>query len=189
MSKLKLLKLKSLTEDIKYNHVDKDKFSFNYKVRFDVVVSIVNDGFELLIGLHSINKGLLIKVSSDYVAELRADDYFNLCHWLNLSYKNGGFTSNMFLNLLSSKMPDKYSGYKFSYEDMVPYLKCKPVDEAEKIYFKGWNDHIKDHNKARNFEKTEFYFGKEIADYCRKNNISSLWTHIASEKKLYYNPW
>ena len=59
----------------------------------------------------------------------------------------------------------------------------------EKIYFKGWNDHIKDHNKARNFEKTEFYFGKEIADYCRKNNISSLWTHIASEKKLYYNPW
>ena len=132
---------------------------------------------------------MLIKVSSDYVAELKADDYFNLCHWLNLSYKNGGFTSNMFLNLLSSKMPDKYSGYKFSYEDMVPYLKCKPVDEAEKIYFKGWNDHIKDHNKARNFEKTEFYFGKEIADYCRKNNISSLWTHIASEKKLYYNPW
>ena len=47
MSKLKLLKLKSLTEDIKYNHVDKDKFSFDYKVRFDVVVSIVNDGFEL----------------------------------------------------------------------------------------------------------------------------------------------
>lgn len=189
MSKLTLPSLKSLTKDMEYNNVDKDKFSFNYKIRFDVIVSIVDDGFELLIGLHTINKGLLIKVSPDYVAEFNDEDYYNLCHWLNLSYKNEGFTSNMFLKLLSSKIPEKYSGYKYSYEDMIPYLKCKSIDEAEKKYFKGWNDHIKDHNKAHNFEKTEFYFGKKIADYCRENNISSLWTHINNEKILYHNPW
>ncbi len=180
MSKLTLTKLKSLANDMKRNHVDKDRFSFDYKTRFDVIISVVNDGFELLIGLHKINKGLLIKVSPDYVAELKDEAYFNLCHWLNLSYKKEGFTSNKFLILLSEKIPRNYSGYKYTYEDMIPYLKCKPINEAEKIYFKGWNNHIKDHNKARNFEKTEFYFGKEIADYCRKNNISSLWETVSS---------
>ena len=39
------------------------------------------------------------------------------------------------------------------------------------------------------YEKTEFYFGKEVADYCRVNNISSLWTHIAKEEDTFYNPW
>lgn len=189
MSYLTFSKLKSLITDMKENHVDKDRFSFVYKVRFDVIVAIVSDGYELLIGLHSINKGLLIKVSPNYVAELKEDDYFNLRDWLNLSYKNDGFTSNVFLSLLSSKIPEKYSGYKYSYEDMIPYLKCKPVDESEKKYFKGWNDHIKDHKEAHNFDKTEFYFGKKIADYCRQNNISSIWTNKANEKNMYYNPW
>ena len=49
-------------------------------------------------------------------------------------------------------------------------------DAKEKIYFCGWNDHITDKRKARNFDKTEYYFGPRVANYCRRNNISSLWT-------------
>ena len=43
MSKLTLTKLKSLANDMKRNHVDKDRFSFDYKTRFDVIISVVND--------------------------------------------------------------------------------------------------------------------------------------------------
>ena len=189
MSKLTFTTLKNLVNQMKENNVDKDKFSFVYKVKFDVIVAIVHEGDELLVGLHTVNYGFVVKVNQNFVAELKEDDYYNLCKYLNLSFRNDGFTSNVFLKLLSSKIPDHYSGYKYSYKDMIPFLKCKPIDEAQKIYFKGWNDHTKDHNKAHNFEKTEFYFGKEVADYCRVNNISSLWTHIAKEEDTFYNPW
>lgn len=189
MSKLTFGKLKLLVTDMKKNHVDKDRFSFVYNLKFDVIVAIVNDGYELLVGLHTVNYGFLVKVNQYFVAELKDEDYYNLCHYLNLSYQNGGFTSNVFLKLLSSKIPENYSGYKHSYKNMIPFLKCKPVDESQKIYFKGWNDHIKDQNEAKNFSKTEFYLGKEVADYCRKNNISSIWTHIATDEITYYAPW
>lgn len=189
MSKLTLKNLKTLVKDIEEHNVNKDKFSFTYKLKFDVIIAIVETGYELLIGLHDVNFGFVVKVNKRFVTELKSSDYFALCDHLNLSNEKQGFNSNVFLNLLSSKIPLKYSGYKYTYKDMIPFLKCKPVDEAEKIYFKGWNDHTKDNRQARNFDKTEFYFGKEVADYCRKNNISSLWTNIPAEENIYFSPW
>ena len=62
-------------------------------------------------------------------------------------------------------------------------------NEADKIYFRGWNDHLIDHRTARNFDKTEYYFGKRVADYCRVNNISSLWTDIPRDALNVTNPW
>ena len=186
MSKLTFSNLKLLVKDMKNHNVSKDRFSFTYKLKFDVIVAIVETGYELLIGLHTVNFGFVVKVNEHFVAELKDPDYYSLCKYLQLSNKKQGFNSNVFLNLLSSKIPQKYSGYKYTYKDMIPFAKCKQIDESEKIYFKGWNDHAKD---ARNFEKTEFYFGKEIADYCRKNNISSLWTSVPSEENTYYFPW
>ena len=133
MSKLTFTTLKNLVNQMKENNVDKDKFSFVYKVKFDVIVAIVHEGYELLVGLHTVNYGFVVKVNQNFVAELKEDDYYNLCKYLNLSFRNDGFTSNVFLKLLSSKIPDHYSGYKYSYKDMIPFLKCKPIDEAQKI--------------------------------------------------------
>lgn len=189
MSKLTFITLKSLIDDMKQHNVDKDRFTFTYKIKFDVIISIVEKGYELLIGLHSANLGFVIYVNEKFVAELKDKDYLKLCKCLNLTYKNDKFTSNLFLKLLSSKIPESYTGYKHTYKEMIPFVKCKPIEESKKIYFKGWNDHMKDKNKAHNFEKTEFYFGKEVADYCRKNNISSIWSQFPTDENIFYNPW
>ena len=106
MSKLTFTTLKNLVNQMKENNVDKDKFSFVYKVKFDVIVAIVHEGYELLVGLHTVNYGFVVKVNQNFVAELKEDDYYNLCKYLNLSFRNDGFTSNVFLKLLSSKIPD-----------------------------------------------------------------------------------
>ena len=62
-------------------------------------------------------------------------------------------------------------------------------DDEDKIYFCGWNDHKADKRKAHNFDKTEFYLGKKVADYCRANNISSLWSDIPRDERRLTNPW
>ena len=54
MSKLTFTTLKNLVNQMKENNVDKDKFSFVYKVKFDVIVAIVHEGYELLVGLHTV---------------------------------------------------------------------------------------------------------------------------------------
>ena len=109
MSMLKFPRLQSLVEDMNKNHVDKDRFGFQYKYHFDVIVSIVHNGYDLLIGIHEINYGLVVHVSPNFVAELTGDDYYSLCTNLNLSYQKDNFSSSVFLKLLSSKIPESFS--------------------------------------------------------------------------------
>lgn len=72
---------------------------------------------------------------------------------------------------------------------MRRYLPYRNVDENNKIYFCGWNDHIRDKRTAHNFDKTEFFLGKAVADYCRQNNISSMWTDIQCDEINITFPW
>ena len=191
MNHLTLTHLRTLIPDMIANGVDKHKFSFMYaKVQFDVIVAIVNDGYELLVGIRSGNGyAMIIKVDKRFVAEFTNDHYGTLLDALNITYRGSGFSSAMFLDLLSSKIPERYSGKKCTYKDMIPFAKLRNVEECEKVYFKGWNDHIKDGRQARNFDKTKFFFGDIVAGYCRKHNISSMWTDKPNEENLYCDPW
>lgn len=190
-SKLRLYNLEYLVDDMLRHNVDKTKFNFSYaKTDVDVIVAIMSAGYELLIGLRSKKQeAFVIYVDKNFVAELTSNDYFRLCAAFNLNYDNDKFSSNVFLNLLSLKIPKQYSGQQCTYKDLIPFVKTRIVEESDKLYFKGWNDHIKDSRKARNFDKTEFFFGKIVADYCRKHNISSIWTDKTSEEYTYKNPW
>ncbi len=190
-SKLRLNNLEYLADDMLKHDVDKTKFAFTYaKIDVDVIVAIMSSGYELLISVRAKKpEAFVIYVDKWFVAELVSDDYFRLCAALNLNYKNDGFSSSVFLKLLSLKIPKQYSGEKCIYKDLVPFVSLRNVEESDKVYFKGWNDHIKDGRKARNFDKTEFFFGKIVADYCRKHNISSMWTDRPNEEDVYRNPW
>ena len=192
-SKLRFDNLKQLVPSMIKSGIEKEHFSFIYaKQKIDCIFSFTQYGYELLVGVHEINFGFVVTIiqnrNGDYIAEITDQDYINFCKALHLSYKNDGFSSNTLLKLLSQKIPIKTSGNKIDYETLTRYIKCKQVDEADKIYFKGWNDHLKDQRKAQNFDKTEFYFGKSVADYCRANNISSMWTYKKSEREKYKNP-
>lgn len=194
MSKLTFPHLDTLVPDMLNKGIYKEHFAFNYsRQTLDCIFSFSNNRYELLVGIHELNYGFVVTIyqsgGGSYIAEITDDTYKEFCRVLNLSYRGDGFTSNTLLNLLSSHIPPISNGIRITYETMRQYTKCRKVEESEKIYFKGWNDHVKDGNTAHNFDKTEFYFGTEVADYCRKNNISSLWTHINREQELYRNPW
>lgn len=175
---------------MKSKNIDSEHFSFSYNhFRFDVIFSIHDNKYELLVGIHSVNFAFILEIDSQYTTSLDEQTFFHLCKILNLKPSKESFTSFIFLKLLSDKMPFVSSGNQASYKNIIPFRHLKKIDESEKIYFRGWNDHKLDHKKARNFEKTEFYFGKNVANYCKKNNISSIWSSTPNDASKYYNPW
>lgn len=196
MSKLTFPNLKFLVSDMNKQGADKEHFCFTYShCDIDCIFSIGHKHHELLVAIIDENYGFVVNVyinrKGDFVAEIDEESYFGFCKVARLTYKDNHFTSSALLNLLSVHIPKSYSGWRYTDRDMRPYLCCRKIDEAEKIYFKGWNDHTKDKNTARNFDKTEFYFGKQVADYCRSNNISSIWSANPNDESSEKNhpPW
>lgn len=58
--------------------------------------------------------------------------------------------------------------------------------EGDSPYFKRWYRHIipSRNPSENNLEKTERFFGKEMAAHCREARISSQWSHTPTEKAL-----
>ena len=194
VSKLTFPNISDLVPTMRMSAVDKEHFSFPYaRQTIDCILSLCEKGCELLVGVHMLNFGFVVPIMRNkrglYIGELSDNDYNAFCRALGLTFRGDGFSSNTLLKLLSSNIPVKSTGQRVSYEEMRRFVKCRHVDEADKIYFKGWNDHKADGKIARNFDKTEFYCGKEVADYCRANNISSIWTDIKSDELTYKVPW
>lgn len=187
---MKCLAFEPLINSMKSNDVEKEHYFFNYNgFRFDVILSIANIGYEILIAIHTHNWGCVLKMSRNYIIEVPDDVYFSLRRLLHLDWNNNHFSSAAFLRLLSENSP-KYSNCQgVNYRELRNYLPYRQVDEAKKIYFCGWNDHKRDNRTAHNFDKTEFYFGKTISDYCRKNNVSSMWSDIPRDERKVTKPW
>lgn len=179
-----------LIDDMKLNNIDKEHYFFDYNgFRFDVILSITYHGYEILVAVHTHNWGCVLNMNKNYNIEIPNEVYFSLCKLLNLNWSKNHFSSAAFLQLLSKNSPKKSKCTGVDYLTLRNYLPYRQVDEAAKIYFCGWNDHKKDKRKAKNFDKTEFFFGKSVADYCRKNNISSLWSDIPRNEIEIIKPW
>lgn len=183
-------KFQSLINDMNINNIDKEHYTFTYNhLIFDVIFSITGQGYEILAAVHMYNWGCLLKMDRKLNMQMADADYFSLCNLLNLTWKENHFSSYKFLLLLSEKAPKQSNKAGVKYTELYRYLPYRKVDEADKKYFCGWNNHIKDKRTAHNFDKTEFYFGRKIADYCRINNISSLWSYTIRDEKHFTNPW
>ncbi len=179
-----------LINDMKNNNIDKEHYAFDYNgFRFDVILSFAHHGYELLVAIHTHNWGCVLTMNENYNIEVPDDIYYSLCDLLNLNWNINHFGSRTFLQLLSEHAPQRSNHQGVNYTELRNYLPYRNVEEADKIYFRGWNDHLIDHRTARNFDKTEYYFGKRVADYCRVNNISSLWTDIPRDALNVTNPW
>ena len=180
----------SLIKDMKKNEIDKEHYFFNYNnFRFDTILSIVSTGYEILVAIHTHNWGCVLTMDDDFNIEVQDNDYYSLCSLLNLNWNADHFSSATFLRLLSQNAPLHSNMRGVDYRELQNYLPYRHVDDEDKIYFCGWNDHKADKRKAHNFDKTEFYLGKKVADYCRANNISSLWSDIPRDERRLTNPW
>lgn len=181
---------KPLVRNMTANTVDKVHYAFDYNgKKFDVIFSIIKDGYEVLVGIFTHNWGCALQIDAQYVTDVPNNVYFSLLNILQLKRSTEHFTSCSFLNLLSSHAPKQITRHSVNISTVRKFVPYRTVDEKDKIFFRGWNDHLNDNRIARNFDKTEFFLGKSAADYCRKHNISSIWTDNPKDEIKVIMPW
>lgn len=189
---ISLYQLRQLTSHMRKSRKDIEQYYITYSNgKFDIIYDISKTPFELLIGAVNYNWACVLEVIDGFYTSMPDSDFYSLCNILNLKPGKEHFTSFMFLNYIASKSPTQCTNQIVDPSHLSKFRnkKVKSADEPEKIYFVGWNNHLKDKRKARNFDKTELFFGKRVADYCRKNNISSMWTDKRYDSSKASYPW
>lgn len=186
---MKLYEIKPLLQDMGRNNAKIDKFRFTYnKVEFEVIVLIERSPFELLFGVIGYNYSFSLTLRAGYeLQELPDEVFYKLCDILNLKPGRESLTSYKFLKYVAKRIPTRYSKTKIQPHEIAKY-KQRNIDDAHKIYFCGWKFYEDSERNAKNFEKTKKWLGDEAYEFCKRNNISSCWTHIDLKRKDYYSP-
>ena len=184
---------KDLLKDMYKKEKDQEQFRFRYNnVEFDTIFRINTTPYELLIGAIGHTFSMILSMNKGYIVNIPDDDFYKLCELLNIqASKNGSFNSQIFLKYVSDNAPKLCNDKIVQPHHVARYKKkeLRAVDDSEKIYFVGWNNHLKDERTARNIEKTRILLGDETADYCKKYNISSCWSDKPKEAGAYKKPW
>ena len=175
---------------IRHNQdIDEYKFSFN-KVNFHAILDIGTTPFQLLLGTVNHNWACVLNLNMGFKTSMSTTDFMKLCEILHLKPGKGTFTSFDFLKYVGEHAPKSCSLKPVQPSHIMPFRKqyIKSSDEPNKTVFLGWNDHKSDGKTARNFDKTRLFLGDEVANFCIKHNISSLWTtpDKAPEKTVTY---
>lgn len=187
-----LKELRNLTSSLSKSKKDMEQYYVTFsKIKFDVIYDISSQPFSLLIGAVGLNWGCTLNLERGFKTEMSDSIFYELCNILHLKAGKDKFTSFKFLKYIAIAAPTNCTNAPVSPEHLTRFRKSqiKPTDDPNKIYFKGWNNHLIDKRIAHNFDKTELFFGKKVADYCRSHNISSMWTDVPSSKKSASFPW
>lgn len=131
-------------------------------------------------------KDVLLRAGYE-LQELPDEVFYKLCDILNLKPGRESLTSYKFLKYVAKRIPARYSKTKIQPHEIAKY-KQRNIDDAHKIYFCGWKFYEGSERNAKNFEKTKKWLGDEAYEFCKRNNISSCWTHIDLKRKDYYSP-
>lgn len=185
--KYRMYTLSAFIKSMREQKLDLSEFVFSYnKINFDVIMDISTIPFQMLLGAQSINFAIVLNVEQGFSIDFPDEAFYELCNKLHLIPGKETFTSFLFLSYISRRVPTTSNTSVVQPSHILPFRKhlINKNDEADKTVFIGWNDHKRDKRKARNFDKTELFFGKQVADFCRKNNISSIWGIAAKEKEI-----
>jgi hypothetical protein len=180
------------------NNSDREHFTVRYaQTTFDIIISLDTHPYQLLIGAKGYNNwASVMDISDDFEISMPDSDFYRLRSFLNLQ-SNGDkkFGSYIFLKYISDHVPSKCSK-----NPVQPYIMQKwypeetdKIDPQRRTVFYRWVDQTKNDRQAHNFKKTEFYFGKKVADYCRAHNITSQWLTPEQATRLHIQtvkyPW
>ena len=187
----KLYCLLDLVKDMKRHNKDIEEYYFSFnKIRFHAILDIGIEPFQLLLGTINHNWACVLNVRRGFLTSMAPGDFMRLCEILHLKPGKGEFTSFAFLKCVGEHAPKTCSLTPVQPSHIMPFRKqyIKTSDEPNKTVFLGWNDHKSDGKTARNFDKTRLFLGDEVANFCIKHNISSLWTtpDKAPEKTVTY---
>ena len=104
---MKCYDFKPLINDMTEHSIEKEHYNFSYNgFVFDVILAIVNKGYELLIAIHSHNWGCVLYMNDKYDIDVPDDIYYSLRTLLNLNWSKDHFSSPVFLPLLSENAPN-----------------------------------------------------------------------------------
>lgn len=186
-----------LLEDMNRTGSDREHFTVVYaSVTFDVIISIDIIPHEILIGGRGINWACIMEITENLEINMPDADFYSLRNKLPLKH-NGidKFGSYIFIRFISERAPEHCANIPVQPAIMQRYYNNRiiNIDPSDRTVFYRWVDQSKKGHEAHNFQKTEQYFGKRVADYCRRHNITSQWVtpqqaqsmHIQSVKY----PW
>lgn len=185
----KLPGLGPLYRDMKRERKFQEQFSFCLAgAEFEVIFLIDRTPFELLIGIKGTRLAFILTVKPYFNVAAIPDNIFKeLKKYLKLSFGLTEFTSKDFLYRLESSTPSKCSCEIVQPHQVAKY-KRDAIPDPQKIYFLGWNNHLRDGRTARNIWKTRKICGDSVADFCERNNISSMWSDQVKDTKRYTPP-
>ena len=168
--------------------IDREAFDFTINgVTLKSIFLIDRKPFELIVGVVGTQFGFIVKLYKGFTAEWLNDaDLRELRRLLNLKKSGDQFTSFKLFWKSDAHAPTKCSRQKVSFRDIAYYKRNVP--EADKIFFRGWMHHRADGKTVRNVEKTRMMMGDQIADFCEKNNISSMWSDKQRDAKPFQPP-
>lgn len=159
------------------------RYKFNFRkndVTFDVFFFTDESPFILLFGVRIKNFSFVVEVQSGFLIndKLPRETYKKLCEILGIKYDPlNKFSPFVFFNEFNKAIPAiALESQRASSQDISIYK--RDVEDADKIYFYGWNDNTKDGGQVteKNLLKTREYLGYKAYEWCRKKNISSRWT-------------
>lgn len=189
--------LRLLIFDMKKKHNDREHYTAKAQdTIFDIIICLDRIPHEVLIGGQGINWACSMELSDEFEMSMDDDDFYELRKKLNI--KKGGaikFGSYIFMKTIFDQSPKQCSGKPVQPNVMKRWYRnrCKVNNPEEQTVFYRWVDQTKSGHKAHNFDKTELYFGRRVADYCRRNNISSQWITEEQAEKMHIGtvkyPW
>lgn len=183
----KFTALESLHNNMKLNDMERVVFPFRYNEKGFSCIFITDilpyRLYLSTLGDKSITFELVI--NNKYETSSYMKDYNKLIEYLEIKYDpNHKFKPNDFFRSLNNKIPENCNN-KPNYKDVILIVAShREIEESNKIYFCGWRNNKKGNVREGNLEKTRSVFGDDLAEICKKKNISSRWTDIDNDEEI-----
>lgn len=183
----KFTALESLHNNMKLNDTKRVVFPFKYNEKgFSCI--FITDILPYRLYLSTLGDKPIIfelEINNKYETSSYIEDYKKLIEYLEIKYDpNHKFKPNDFFKSLNNKIPENCEN-KPNYKDVILIAaKHREIEEPNKIYFCGWKNNIVINVTDGNLEKTRSAFGDELAELCKKKNISSRWTDIDNYEEI-----
>lgn len=185
--------LKSIYSQMKINKLERYIFEYEFNnIIFQCLYFLDESPHLLGFGVAKYNFYFEIEVKHGFQInpKLNESDYIQLCKILKLKYDpNNPFKPSIFFEEFNKALPSVVHTYTTPTPQAIA-IHRRDVEEADKIYFKGWKDHSKTGNKVsqKNLEKTKKLLSNRAYELCKKKNISSCWTDKLEFAKKYKDP-
>ncbi|MDK7355165.1 DUF6037 family protein [Peptoniphilus harei] len=183
----KFTALESLHNNMKLNDMERVVFPFRYNEKgFSCI--FITDILPYRLYLSTLGDNPItfeLKINNKYETSSYMNDYSKLIEYLELKYDpNHKFKPNDFFRSLNNNIPENCNNAP-NYKDVIVIAAShREIEESDKIYFCGWKNNIVRNVTDENLEKTRSAFGDELAELCKKKNISSRWTDIDKDEEI-----